>query len=372
MHISHLHLSHFRNYAELEIVPCSAINCFTGPNGSGKTNILDALHYLAFTRGFRSTQDQQAVQEGASFFVTGATVEKKGQGIDIQCNFVKGKGKKILINREPLAKMSDHIGSIPLVAVLPNDTDLIYGSSSDRRRFLAMLIAQYDHSFLNHLIQYEKILNQRNALLKHFGEQGYFDREQLELWNTQLVPHGIRIYEGRRQFLREFKPIFLEYFKKIVSREETPALSYRSQIQENTIDGWLDLLAEYEQRDRVNQYSGAGVHRDDLVFHIDEQSVKNFGSQGQQKTFVIALRLAQYQLLERETGTAPVLLLDDIFDKLDEHRLASIATLLDREVAGQVFVTDTAHERLRQLLGKVRDREVAYFQVHNGQVSPME
>lgn len=372
MHISYLHLTHFRNYPELEIAPCSGINCFTGPNGSGKTNILDALHYLAFTRGFRSAQDQQAVKEGETFFVNEAKLEKKEQSLSVQCNYVKGKGKKILINREPLAKMSDHIGSIPLVAMLPNDTDLIHGPSADRRRFLDMLIAQYDHDFLDHLIQYEKILNQRNALLKHFGEQRYFDREQLDIWNMQLVPHGIQLHAGRNQFLREFMPMFLAYFKKIVSREEIPTITYRSHVRDNTVEGWMELLAEYEQRDRANQYSGAGVHRDDLVFRIDGQSVKNFGSQGQQKTFVIALRLAQYQLLERETGAAPILLLDDIFDKLDEHRLASIAALLDEEVAGQIFITDTSYDRLKSLFEEVKETESAYFQVDNGTVSRMK
>ncbi len=369
MHISDLHLTHFRNYTELHIQPCNGINCLTGPNGSGKTNILDALHYLAFTRGFRSNQDKQAVQEGATFFLNEGTVDREGGTRKVQCNFVKNKGKKILIGTSPLTKMSDHIGAIPLVSVLPDDTGLIDGPSAGRRKFMDMLISQYDHSFLNHLIHYEKILSQRNALLRQFGEQGYFDSDQLEVWNEQLVPHAIQIVEGRQHFLVDFEPLFLDYFKKIVSQDEVPKITYRSQVSDNTREGWLALLAANEQRDRANLYSGAGIHRDDLIFKINEKSVRNFGSQGQQKTFVIALRLAQYQLLERQTGIAPILLLDDIFDKLDEHRLGSIAKLLDNEVAGQVFITDTSLERLQTLFASITDSEVAYFQVHSGVVT---
>jgi len=367
MFIQHLRLTQFRNYAELALACSPGINCLVGPNGVGKTNVLDALHYLAFTRGFRNSQDKLAVQEGESFFFIGGEVQKAGVKKSVQCNFVKGKGKKVLVNSKPLTKMSEHIGAIPLVVILPADTELINGPSADRRRLMDMLISQYDKKYLTHLIQYDRILAQRNAQLKQFGEQRYFDQDQLDMWTTQLIPHGIAIVKERKRFVEAFLPVFAEKFKQIVSVKEVPSLRYRSHIEENSIDAWLELFQQYQPRDLANQYTGAGTHRDDLIFQINEQSVRNFGSQGQQKTFVIALKLAQYQLLENRTQEAPILLLDDIFDKLDEHRLASIARILDREIEGQIFVTDTSLERMQQIFAN-SEKEVKFVKVLGGEI----
>jgi DNA replication and repair protein RecF len=361
-----LQLTQFRNYTELDLSFSPGINCLCGPNGSGKTNVLDALHYLAFTRGFRSKQDKQAVQEGNDFFFIGANLSREGIKRSLQCNFVKGKGKKVIVNQRPLAKMSEHIGEVPMVVILPGDTELINGPSADRRRLLDMLISQYSRSYLTHLIQYERLLAQRNAQLKLFAEHRTFDADQLSIWTSQLLPHGMAIYAERAAFVEEFRPIFEEHFRKIVSEKEKPHLRYRSQVTENTIDGWLELFENNLEKDRVNLYTGQGIHRDDLVFSIDGQSVKHYGSQGQQKTFVIALKLAQYQLLQTHKGFAPIMLLDDIFDKLDEHRLGSIARMLDREISGQIFVTDTSGERLGEIFEK-NEREVRFFSVKNGE-----
>jgi DNA replication and repair protein RecF len=367
MHIIALQLTQFRNYDELALDFTAGINCLTGPNGSGKTNVLDALHYLAFTRGFRNTQDKMAVQDGESFFFIGSDIQKQGVKRSIQCNFVKGQGKKVLVNRQPLKKMSDHIGELPLVVILPADTDLINGPSADRRRFMDMLISQYSKKYLTHLIHYDRLLAQRNAQLKQFGEHRYFDQDQLDMWTTQLIPHGIAIYKERKAFVEEFLPVFEEKFKKIVSVKEKPTLRYKSHVEENSIEGWLQLLKNNQPKDQVNQYSGVGIHRDDLVFSINEASVRNFGSQGQQKTFIIALKLAQYQLLQGHTNEAPILLLDDIFDKLDENRLASIARILDREIEGQIFVTDTSIERMKEIFSH-GEKEAKFFQVKEGKV----
>jgi DNA replication and repair protein RecF len=366
LHFSDLQLTHFRNYYQQELRFSPGINCFVGANGSGKTNLLDALHFLALTRGFRSTQDKFAVKKGETYFFNGATLIKDNAHLKINVNYLKGRGKKVIFNQKPLVKMSEHIGRVPLVAILPHDTELINGPSAGRRRFLDMLIAQYDPSYLNHLIQYDKIIAQRNALLKLMGEQRFFDKEQVEIWDSQLIPHGIAIHQGRKVFLQDFMPYFEDFFKKIVSNDEAPHIEYKSHVKENTIDGWLALLAEHQERDRVQQYTTGGTHRDDLTFRIDEQSARNFGSQGQQKTFVISLKLAQYRLLEQQTGIAPILLLDDIFDKLDEHRLQSIANLLDRDIEGQTFITDTSYERMVEVFSKNIQREVKYFSVKDG------
>ena len=368
LHLKDLHLTQFRNYSELTLDFSTDINCFTGPNGSGKTNILDALHYLAFTRGFRSTQDQQAVQQGQQFFFNGTVLVRNGKEQKIACNFIKGKGKKLLVNQKPLTKLSEHIGQIPLVAILPNDTELINGPAQGRRRFLDMLISQYSPPFLSHLIQYERILSQRNALLRLFGEQQRFDKEELELWDEQLIPHGIAVQEGRLAFIAAYQPIFDRFFQEIVSAKEPARLKYRSSIEENTVDGWRKALMRQQQKDLVNHYSSVGIHRDDLLFYIHDRPLKSYGSQGQQKTFVIALKLAQYQLLHQQKEAAPLLLLDDIFDKLDEQRLSRIANILDQEIEGQIFITDTSQERLAEILGNNTDRKISYFQVLAGEV----
>ena len=368
MKLHQLHLTQFRNYSSAQLNFNKDINGIFGQNGSGKTNILDAIHFLAFTRGFRSTKDKLAIKEGDDFFIIEGQFIIDERPLEIQCNLVQSKGKKILVNKAPLEKSSEHLGKIPLVTILPNDTDLINGGGSSRRKFLDMLISQYNKDYLHHLIQYDKILSQRNALLKLFAERNQFDRDQLELWDSQLIPHGIRIIEGRRQFLDNFFPLFQKFFKLIVSTKEMPEIHYQSQIERNDIDGWIQLYKAREQRDRYSQHTTAGIHRDDLIFRINGQEVKSFGSQGQQKTFVIALKLAQYQLLHKETQIPPMLLLDDIFDKLDEQRLRSIAQILDREVEGQVFVTDTSYEKLNTIFEYILHRTTAYFEVTSGNV----
>jgi DNA replication and repair protein RecF len=370
--LTHLHLTQFRNYVELKLDFGRGINCLTGPNGAGKSNVLDAIHYLAFSRGFRNSQDQQAVQQGEQFFFNQGTF-LRGEGQEtIACNFIKGKGKKMLVNQSPLKRMSEHIGRIPLVAVLPPDTDLITGASADRRRFLDMLISQYDPAYLQHLIQYDRLLSQRNAQLRLFAEQGGFRADELAIWDLQLIPHGIAIQEKRLYFLEEFQKVFAEFFREIVSDQETPHIRYRSQVEDNTTAGWQEMWRQQLDKDRVNLYTYSGIHRDDLVFSINGRAVKNYGSQGQQKTFVIALKLAQYELLRQQTGISPLLLLDDLFDKLDTHRLHRIARMLDEEMDGQIFITDTSQERLAEIFGEVGKRELRFYAVEQGVAQAVE
>jgi len=372
LYIQSLYLNNFRNYEELKLDFSSGINCFCGPNGAGKTNILDAIHYLALTRGFRNTQDRQAVKKGEQYFLDQGEIQQGEHSWQVQCNFAQGKGKRMIVNKKTLKKLSEHIGRIPLVAVLPHDTELINGPSAGRRKFLDVLISQYDSAYLRHLIQYDRILAQRNALLKQFAEDRRWDEEQMELWDAQLIPHGIGIHAGRAQFIEDFQPVFAEYFKEIVAEDEVPRLTYYSQLEENTEAGWIDLLKNNRQKDQVNQYTGVGAHRDDLRFFIDEQSVRNFGSQGQQKTFIISLKLAQYQLLEKQKEVSPVLLLDDIFDKLDDQRLARIAEILDQKLRGQTFITDTSYERLAKVFDTKSSGELRFFSVNSGEVELLD
>lgn len=371
MHMANLQLTGFRNYESLALSFSEEINCFTGNNGEGKTNILEAIQYLCMTRGWQAKNEKFALKEGEQYFSLDAAVNNGTEKFSVQCNYMPTKGKKILIDRRPLDRMSDHIGKIPLVAVLPNDTLLIHGTPSNRRRFMDALISQYSPTYLDALIQYENALNQRNALLGMMFERRTWDPEQVDLWDAQLMQHGLQIASQRKTFMAAFEPVFQAYFRAIVSEKESPELSLVSQLQENTESEWRTKLLEARIHDRYAQRSTVGTHKDDLSFSISGQAVRNYGSQGQQKTFVIALKLAQYEVLENQCGKAPVLLLDDIFDKLDEHRLAAIADILDDKVKGQVFVTDTSLPRMKSVFNRLKTRSVSHFHVANGHVNPI-
>lgn len=345
----------------------------TGNNGEGKTNVLEALHYLAMTRGFHRRGEGYALQEGSPYFtIDGEWVVNEDESLRIQCSYMPPKGKSILVNRQALRKMSDHIGRIPIVTVLPNDTQLIHGSPSVRRKFMDAFISQYDRDYLSALLRYDKALEQRNALLALFLERRTWDEEQLLLWDAQLIAPGRYLHEARRKFLSDFESIFQKYFHLIVSDKEHPEIDLSSSFVTNTEEEWQDVFNLNRQQDRFSQRTGKGIHKEDLVFRINDQGVKHYGSQGQQKTFVIALKLTQHEILERLTGKYPLLLLDDAFDKLDIHRLKSIAGILHSEVKGQVFITDTALDRTREVFSGFEGREVRYYSVKAGTVEELE
>lgn len=370
MHFSALKLTHFRNYAQLALDCGPGINCLTGNNGEGKTNVMEAVHYLCMTRGWAAKSERYALQEGMPYF----SVEGQVQGaaaMEVQCNYMPPKGKRILVDRRPLPRMTDHVGRIPVVTVLPDDTQLIHGTPGTRRRFMDALISQYAPSYLQALLAYEHALAQRNALLALLHERGAWDAEQVAWWTAQLIPQGRIIQQQRAAFLAAFEPIFLRYFHRIVSEKETPTLQLETQFTGDSADEWQRRMQDSLPRDRHAQRTGVGTHKDDLVFTIGGQPVKNYGSQGQQKTFVIALKLAEYELLEGRCQTAPILLLDDIFDKLDAHRLAAIAGLLEDPIRGQVFISDTSLERIRGVFAHVKAREIRYFHVGQGCVTPV-
>ncbi len=373
MYFTSLQLTQFRNYSFLKTRFCPGINALTGNNGEGKTNVLEALHYLAVTRGFQRRGEGYALQEGSPYFTVDGEWLEAEEPLRIQCSFMPPKGKSMVLNRHVLRKMSDHIGRIPIVTVLPNDTQLIHGSPSVRRKFMDAFISQYDRAYLDALLHYDKALNQRNALLTLFAERRTWDEEQLKLWDQQLIGPGIRIHEARRKFLEEFANIFLRYFHLIVSDREQPEIDLQSDLELNTEDEWRELFQASRQQDRYAQRSSKGIHKEDLVFTINQQGVKYYGSQGQQKTFVIALKLSQYEMLEKRTGKHPLLLLDDVFDKLDIHRLRSIAGILHSEVKGQVFITDTSLERTQEVFSGYDDdgREVKFYLVKEGTVTEL-
>lgn len=365
MHLQNLYLVNFKNYEESEIVLSEGINCFVGENGAGKTNILDAVHYLSICKSYMNSLDRQNIRFDQPFFVVQGDWIKEGQTVNIHCAVKIGAKKIFRRNKREYEKLSEHIGQFPAVMISPYDRDLISEGGEVRRKWMDGIISQFDRSYLDHIQRYAKVVAQRNALLKNMADHRLFDRESIEVWNDQMVDLGTRIYEKRRQFLEEFIPIFQKHYDVIGMASEQVHMEYKSQLNEASL---ADLLVAYERKDAILCHSNAGIHRDDLVFQIKGHPVKKFGSQGQQKSFLIALRLAQFEWLKSHLGVTPVLLLDDIFDKLDHRRVERLMRLVSDHYFGQVLVTDTDGQRVQSILAQ-SNLTSKVFEVKEGSVN---
>lgn len=350
MHIKSLSLINFKNYRQAEFSFEAGVNCFVGKNGSGKTNILDAVHYLSMCRSYLNPVDRQNIRFGEHFFVIQGSWELDGSEQDVHCGVKAGHKKVIKKNKLEYERLADHIGLFPTVMISPYDRDLIAEGSEVRRKWMDGIISQTDRSYLDLLIKYGKILEQRNALLKQFYENGFFERESMDVWDEQLVPVGEEIFQKRKIFIADFLPVFNEYYNFIGEAEEQVEIEYKSQLNELS---FAQLLEAHRRKDAQSQYTTAGTHKDDLVFTIKDNPIKKFGSQGQQKSFIIALRLAQFDWLTKQLNKKPVLMLDDIFDKLDASRVEKLVSLVSQNIFGQVLITDTDVERIRQLFEAV-------------------
>lgn len=345
MHLKSLQIINFKNYEEAYLELNPGINCFIGMNGAGKTNILDAVHYLSMCKSYLNTIDRQNIRFDQQFFSIIGGFETNEKNYEIHCALKVGAKKVFKKNKKEYEKLAEHIGLFPTVIISPYDKDLISEGSELRRKWMDGIISQSDKGYLNDIQKYAKILVQRNALLKHMYENGFFERESMEVWNEQLVAVGKRIFQKRTDFLNDFIPVFQQHYNSIGSENELVALEYRSQLHE---DSFENLLKNSERKDALSHYTNVGTHKDDLNFLIKGHPVKKFGSQGQQKSFVIALRLAQYDWLKRNLLLKPILLLDDVFDKLDRNRVQRLMDLVSSDFFGQVLVTDTDEERIRQ------------------------
>lgn len=349
MYLKSLQLINFKNYEEAEILLNQGINCFIGVNGSGKTNILDAVHYLSMCKSYLNTIDKQNIRFDQQFFSIIGTFEKEKKEYAIHCALKTGVKKVFKQNKKEYEKLSEHIGLFPTVIISPYDKDLISEGSELRRKWMDGIISQSDREYLSDIQRYAKILTQRNALLKQMYENGLFERESIEIWNDQLITTGNKIHLKRIAFLEDFIPVFQKHYNQIGLDTDEVSLEYRSHLNEIPFD---TLLKQYERKDAITQYTNAGTHKDDLLFLIKGHPVKKFGSQGQQKSFIIALRLAQYDWLKRNLELKPILLLDDIFDKLDRNRVQRLMDLVSTDFFGQVLVTDTDEERIRLLFSE--------------------
>ena len=342
MILKSLSLLNYKNF-ESHTLECDAkINCFVGNNGIGKTNILDAIYHLAFGKSYFNPIASQNIKHGESFFVIEGLFEKDSADEKVVVSLKKGQKKVIKRNAKAYDKLSEHIGLIPLVIISPSDRDLIAEGSETRRKFIDSVIAQNDKIYLNDLINYNKVLGQRNALLKYFALNNTFNKDTLEIYNAQLATYAQNIYQKRGEFLDTFIPIFKARYDRISNGNETINLSYRSQLHEQSLEA---LLVENLNKDKVLQHTSVGIHKDDLNFEIDGFPIKKFGSQGQQKSFLIALKLAQFDFIKQQSGYPPILLLDDIFDKLDANRVAQIVNLVNQDHFGQLFISDTHADR---------------------------
>jgi DNA replication and repair protein RecF len=347
MHLKKISLFNYKNFSDAAFEFDSKINCLTGRNGIGKTNVLDAIYHLAYGKSYFNPLAVQNIRHGEEFFVIDGEFEKAGRSELIVCSLKKGQKKVLKRNGKEYEKFSDHIGFIPLVIISPSDRDLITEGSETRRKFVDAVISQLDRPYLHQLIQYQKVLMQRNALLKYFAANRTFDRETLDVYNEQLNDLGQPIFETRKKFLEEFIPIFNKHHHAITDSAESVQLVYQSDL-----DGkdFLQLLDESLSRDKILQYTSVGIHKDDLSFEIDGHPIKKFGSQGQQKSFLIALKLAQFDFVKRQSGEKPLLLFDDIFDKLDEIRVGKIVEMVNNDEFGQLFISDTHAERTEAIV----------------------
>lgn len=363
MILKRIAILNYRNITQAELAFSPKINCFIGRNGEGKTNLLDAIYFLSFCKSATHSIDSQNIRHGEEFFMLQGSYEREnGEPEEVYCGLKRKLKKQFKRNRKEYKRLAEHIGLVPLVMVSPADTDLIAGGSEERRRFMDMVISQYDRAYLDALMRYNKALQQRNVLLKQEEEP---DEALMTLWEEAMAAEGETIYAKRQTFVQEFKPLFQRFYAAISEGKEQVGLHYVSHCQRGPL---LDVIRRDRDKDRIMGYSLHGIHKDELEMTLGDFPIKREGSQGQNKTYLIALKLAQFDFLKR-TGsrTAPLLLLDDIFDKLDAGRVEQIVRLVAGDNFGQIFITDTNREHLDGILAKT-EQDYRLFRVEGGEV----
>ncbi len=351
MYLKKIALVNYKNFDSASFEFNSKINCFVGNNGVGKTNALDAIYQLAFTKGYFNSIAIQNIQHDKEFFLIEGVFDINNKEELISCSIKKGLKKVVKRNGKEYEKLSEHIGLIPLVIISPNDTNLIIEGSTIRRKFMDSVIAQSDKVYLQHLIAYNKALSQRNSLLKYFALNHTFDKLNIEIYNKQLIEYGEPIFQKRKEFSKKFTPIFTERYQHISDGNENVSFQYKTQLDTTDFE---ELLVNNLDKDRLLQYTSVGIHRDDLLYTIEGYPIKKFGSQGQQKSYLVALKLAEFDFVKMQSKLTPILLLDDIFDKLDEKRVSQIIDLVNDGNFGQLFISDTHAERMEKVMKKTK------------------
>jgi len=319
----------------------------------GKTNLLDAIYYLCLTKSYFNSTDQQNILFDRDFFRLEGKLHKEGHPFDIVYKLASNKRKELIVNDSPLPRLSEHIGHFPAIIISPDDSLLITGNSDERRRFLDNTISQVNHEYLDRLISYNKVLAQRNASLKRFAETRHVDRSLIETYDQQLIGLGNQIYEARKVVMGKLYPLFQKFYKQLSFEREGVSFTYNSQLNETPFN---ELLARNFDRDIMLQRTDAGIHKDDIEFSLSSAGnntpvkIKRFGSQGQQKSFIISIKFAQYEFIRQSKTFKPFLLIDDIFDKLDNDRSQKLVELIAGDEFGQVFLTDTDDAHIKEVL----------------------
>lgn len=363
MILKKLSILNYKNIAEASLELSPKMNCLIGRNGMGKTNVLDVVYYLSFCRSASNPIDSQVIRHDADVTFIEGEYWDDNQELLVSCGMKRGTKKHFKRNKKEYKRLSEHIGLIPLVVVAPSDTLLIEGSSEERRRLMDVVISQYDHSYIDALARYNNAHQQRNSLLKLEDQEP--DPLLMQLWEEQMAEAGELLYRKRMAFVEELTPVFQEYYQQISGGKEQVGLHYVSHCQRGPL---LEVIQRDRMKDRAVGYSLHGVHRDDLEFTLGGHPMRREGSQGQNKTYVIALKLAQFEFLKRTASqTTPLLLLDDIFDKLDADRVEQIVRLVSSDGFGQIFITDTNRDHLDQILSNSH-MDYKIFHVENGEI----
>ena len=364
MYLKSLELLQFKNHVKTKLDFSAQLNCLVGLNGSGKTNVLDAMHYLSLTKSALQSSDSLNICHGTDFFAIKGIFDLNEKMLEIRCTFESGKKKLIYQNGKPLDKTSEHVGLIPLVLIAPDDTELIKGGSEGRRKFFDGLISQMNREYLNELIRYHHFLKQRNALLKQFADTGRRDLTLLGSYDHEMIRLSKSLAQYRAELLNQFAPLLQSHYSAISQDAESVSIVYETDALRPDFESFFLSL---RQKDLITKNSNAGIHKDDFSFLIGEHPIRKIGSQGQQKSYIISLKLAQFQVFEKIKGEKPLLLLDDIFDKLDDLRIAKMMELISKNTFGQIFLTDARPERSKEILGRL-DAEVFFFDLEKGAI----
>lgn len=364
MWLKNLTLLNFKNYNAADLSFSKTVNAFVGNNGAGKTNLLDAIHYLCLCKSYFNPIDSQQIKAGEELFLVQGEFDRDDKKEKISCGLKRNQKKSFKRNKKEYDKLADHIGLFPVVMISPYDINLIMDGSEERRRFIDNVISQTDSRYLDELIIYNRHLLNRNALLKQVAATRKLDVALLQILDEQLIHSGNVIFEKRKQFLLDFIPLFNQHYRFLTNDAEQVSLTYQSQLNEQSFD---NLLAQSIEKDRLLERTTTGVHKDELQFEIASMPMKKFGSQGQQKSFLIALKLAQYSYLQKFKHFKPLLLLDDIFDKLDNHRVHKLMEMVSHHDFGQIFITDANKNRVEAVFNEIAV-EINLFEVNDGGV----
>jgi DNA replication and repair protein RecF len=365
MWLKNITLLNFKNYADASVAFSKTVNAFVGDNGAGKTNLLDAIHYLCLCKGYFNPIDTQQIKSGEDLFLIQGDFDRDNKNEKITCGVKKNQKKQFKRNKKDYDKLADHIGLFPLVMISPYDSSIITEGSEERRRFMDNVISQTDARYLDELIIYNKHLLNRNAFLKQVAVSRRYDPALFEIIDAQLVASGNKIFEKRKQFMLDFIPLFNGHYEFLSSSREQVNMHYLSQLNDSSFES---LLIESGEKDKILERTTTGIHKDDLIFSLFDMPLKKFGSQGQQKSFLIALKLAQYSYLQKYKGFKPLLLLDDIFDKLDDNRVHKLMEMVSHHDFGQIFITDTGRERVLNIFNRIKV-PVTLFEVINGSIN---